>query len=80
MEIFNLCKVGLIYLGPAKYGILRDIKHPSPGSIAQRASPSSERKSDNTKKEAVKQHAERANGLPNADLTAIHYQLKNLVP
>ena len=35
MEIFNLCEVRLIYLGPAKYGILRDIKHPSPGSIAQ---------------------------------------------
>ena len=54
VEIFNLCKVRLIYLGPAKYGILRDIKHPSPGSIAQRASPSSERKPDNTKKRGRK--------------------------
>ena len=50
VEIFNLCEVRLIYLGPAKYGILRDIKHPSPGSIAQRALPSSERKPANTKK------------------------------
>ena len=81
VEIFNLCEVRLIYLGPAKYGILRDIKHPLPGSIAQRASPSSERKPANTKKkEAGKQHVKRANGLLNADLTAVHYQLKNLVP
>ena len=54
VEIFNLCEVRLIYLGPAKYGILRDIKHPSPGSIAQRASPSSERKPANTKKRGRK--------------------------
>ena len=54
MEIFNRCGVRLIYLGPMKYGILRDIKHPSPASAAQLVNSIVERKPANTKKRGHK--------------------------
>ena len=34
-EIYKRCGIRLIYLGSTKYGILRDIKHPSPSGALQ---------------------------------------------
>ena len=39
-EIMCLCGVNLVFLGPTKYGILRDIRHPSPGTSTNLVIPS----------------------------------------
>ena len=49
-EIYTWCAIRLIYLGPTTYGILRDIKHPSPSVVSPTVKLTAEQKSSTTKK------------------------------
>ena len=49
-EIYKPCGIRLIYLGPTKYCILRDIKHPSPSGTLQTVKPVAEQRPSTAKK------------------------------
>ena len=53
-DIYKCCGIQLIYLGPTKYGILRDIKHPSPSSALQPKKPAAEQRPPTAKKRGHK--------------------------
>ena len=53
-EIYKHCGIRLIYLGPTKYGILRDIKHPSPSGALQPVKPFAEPRPSTAKKRGCK--------------------------
>ena len=53
-EIYTRCAIQLIYLGPTTYGILRDIKHPSPSVVSPTVKLTAEQKSSTTKKRGRK--------------------------
>ena len=53
-EIYTQCAIRLIYLGPTTYGILRDIKHPSPSVVSPTVKLTAEQKSSTTKKRGRK--------------------------
>ena len=53
-EIYKHCGIQLIYLGPMKYGILRDIKHPSPSGALQPVKPIAEQRPSTAKKRRCK--------------------------
>ena len=53
-DIYNHCGIRLIYLGPTKYGILRDIKHPSPSGALQPKKPVAEQRLPTAKKRGLK--------------------------
>ena len=53
-EIYTQCAIRLIYLGPTTYGILRDIKHPSPSVVSPTVKLTAEQKSSTTKKRSRK--------------------------
>ena len=49
-EIYKRCGIRLIYLGLTKYGILRDIKHPSPSGALQTVKPAADERNSTAKK------------------------------
>ena len=53
-EIYTRCGIRLIYLGLMKYGILRDIKHPSPSGALQTVKPVAEQRPSTSKKRGHK--------------------------
>ena len=53
-DIYKHCGIRLIYLGPTKYGILRDIKQPSPSGALQLVKLTVEQKPSTAKKRGCK--------------------------
>ena len=48
-KIYTRCGIQLIYLGPTTYGILKDIKHPSPSVVLLIVKPIAEQKPSTAK-------------------------------
>ena len=53
-EIYMRCAIRLIYLGPTTYGILKDIKHPSPSVVLPTVKPIAEQRLSTAKKRGRK--------------------------
>ena len=53
-EIYTRCTIRLIYLGLTTYGIIRDIKHPSPSVVSPTIKLTAEQKSSTTQKRGRK--------------------------